>query len=420
MMPRRGDADARWGVAPMGMLIFLVALALRVSWISYDTMRAGAALHLPDEQVHWGLAINLAHEGVLMTHDGRYAARMPAYPLLLGLFAPWGETGVVLARAAQALLGAAAAVVVYALALRVLGGRGALAAGLLAALDPYAIFFTNLLLTETLFGFIGIALCACALRTAVSETAAASATVGAGVLGAAAVMTRPAALGWVVLLWITVIVFSRMRAAAAMRVLVWAAILAAALVPWGLRNEAVIGDPAWLSTNGGVTLYDGQGPQATGASDQSFLASMPELSRLSEAEEDRRLRELALAQMHSDPLRVLHLAVAKFLRTWSLTPNAEAYRSPVRDLASAIFTGLVLAGAAVGTWRLRRRPALLVILWLPVIYFTLVHCVYVGSLRYRVPLMPFLEILAGAALARKAPIADRLAADPQAVRVTAT
>ena len=40
------------------------------------------------------------------------------------------------------------------------------------------------------------------------------------------------------------------------------------------------------------------------------------------------------------------------------------------------------------------------LLWLPVLYFTLVHCVFVGSLRYRVPLMPFVSIAAATAFVR--------------------
>ena len=43
------------------------------------------------------------------------------------------------------------------------------------------------------------------------------------------------------------------------------------------------------------------------------------------------------------------------------------------------------------------RRRLHVLLWLPVIYFTLVHCAFIGSLRYRVPLMPFVEIAAATA-----------------------
>jgi hypothetical protein len=40
------------------------------------------------------------------------------------------------------------------------------------------------------------------------------------------------------------------------------------------------------------------------------------------------------------------------------------------------------------------------LLWLGVVYFALVHSVYVGSVRYRVPLQPFLGLAAASMLIR--------------------
>lgn len=404
---------------PTGLLIFLAALALRITWVLISVSRDGATLHLPDERLHWELASNLVHRDVMVTNDGRYAARMPVYPLFLALFAPCGESGLVGARAVQALLGALAAWVVYAVADRAFGRRAALLAGALAALDLYAIFFANLLLTETLFTLFGLVMAAGVLGLVGGRVREAGAAPGAsavasaeprppyvailcvGLGGALAVLTRPAALGWVVLSWLATIAFARIRGPALAAVALWAAMLLTPMVFWGLRNEALIGDYAWLSTNGGVTLYDAQGPQATGASDQSFLSQMSSWQGPGEAGFDRQLRAAAVEQMQRDPWRVVRLAGVKFLRTWSLTPNAEEFRNLWRDLASTVFTGAVLLGAAVGTWRLRHRPRLLLLLWLPVVYFTIVHCVYIGSVRYRVPLMPFVEILAAAAFAAR-------------------
>jgi hypothetical protein len=182
-----------------------------------------------------------------------------------------------------------------------------------------------------------------------------------------------------------------------LRALVCAGVLGLALLPWGLRNRAVIGEAAWLGTNGGLTLYDAQGPQARGDSDQSFLQTMPELASLGEAERDRRLGRLAIEQMTADPARVLRLALVKLARTWSLTPNVAPYRAGAEAYISAVFMLIVLACAVVGLIRTRRLRRLHAVMLLPIMYFTMVHCIYVGSVRYRVPVMPLLEILAAAA-----------------------
>jgi 4-amino-4-deoxy-L-arabinose transferase-like glycosyltransferase len=382
-----------------GVVVFAAAAVLRVAWVLVRWSQAGPALEFSDEQLHWQLATNLVEQGTLVSDDGRYAARMPMYPLFLAVFAWLGEVGILLARLAQALLGAAAAWAVFRLADAALGRRAACLAGALACCDPYAIFFTNLLLTEVTFTLIAVGLVASAWRL-VAQSAERNilAPIGLALLGAAAILLRPSAAGWIVVLWIILWLLDHNRLRATRRLGLCVLTLGVLMLPWGLRNRVVLGHPAWLSTNGGVTLYDAQGPQAKGDSDQSFLQRMPELARLNEVERDRALRRLAVAQMREDWGRVLRLAGVKFRRTWSLTPNIESYRGGVAGFVSAAFMLVVLVAAAVGLWRTRAKWKLHVLLWLPVVYFTLLHCLFIGSLRYRVPLMPFVEITAAAAL----------------------
>ena len=392
----------------LGSAIFVVALLLRVAWVLLRWSRTGAALEFPDEELHWQLASNLVHDGTLVSADARYAARMPGYPLFLALCAWADGTGILIARLLQALLGAATAWIAYAFVSRALDRRAALIAGILVCLDPYAIFFANLLLTEVSFSLFAVALTACAWRL-ITDPAKASraATYGVAVCGAAMLMTRPSAAGWLLLLWVVLWLFDSHRVRATRRLGLYVAVMAVCLLPWGLRNRAVIGTSAWLSTNGGVTLYDAQGPQADGSSNQAFLEELPQLAGLDEVGRDRELQRLAAEHMRSNPGRVLELAWVKFRRTWNPVPNVSDYRGGITGFVSAAFTVVTLLLAFIGlagtlgkkhsaeTVPPRRRLHLL--LWLPVIYFTLVHCVFIGSLRYRVPLMPFVEIAAATA-----------------------
>jgi len=393
-----------------GLLIFAAALALRAGWIAWSWQReasdspaagvlatAERLLKYDDERLHWQLASNFVRNGSLVSDDGRYAARMPLYPLFLAPFAALGEWGIFAARLVQAVLGAAVALVVYRFGRIALDERVAIAGGLLAAGDPHLVFFSNLLLTEVPFTFIGVGLTASAWHL-LGGTGGRWPALGTALLGSAAVMMRPSAAGWVLLLWVMIGCYAVRR-----RRLLWSLALCAgamvvALLPWGLRNCAVLGSCAWLSANGGASLYDGQGPQARGDSDQSFLRDDPTLRGLGEVELDRTLRQRAFEQMRRDPGRAVRLAGVKFLRTWSLTPNVAEFHGGAVAAVSAAFTLPVLIAAAVGVYRLRRRWLLLGLLWLPVVYFTFVHCVYVGSLRYRLPVMPFVELTAAAAV----------------------
>ena len=144
-------------------MIFAAALVLRVAWVLLRWSKSGAALEFPDEALHWQLASNLLADGTLVSDDGRFAARMPGYPLFLALFAWANETGILITRLAQALLGAATAWIGYSFVNKTLDRRAALIAGVLLCIDPFAVFFTNLLLTEVLFIFFTVALTACAL-----------------------------------------------------------------------------------------------------------------------------------------------------------------------------------------------------------------------------------------------------------------
>lgn len=405
-----------WRPGP-GWLFLAAALALRAGWVLWRWAAAGPELSYDDEHLHWQLASHLVHDGTLVTDDGRLAARMPLYPLFLAPFAAAGPGGILAARLAQALLGALTAVVAWRFAAAALGRRSGLVAGALVCCDPFAVFLANLLLSEVLFTLLALGLTASAWRM-LAPGRAGGPLAGLAVLGPAAVLTRPSAAAWLPLLWLLVAALAAERRRTLPRLLLCPLALGLALLPWGLRNRAALGAFAWLSTNGGATLYDAQGPQADGSSDQAFMQTLPELRGLDEVGRDRTLLRLALDQMARDPGRVLELAGVKLRRTWSLTPNVAEHRHGPAAWAGAAFTLVTALGALAGLARTvagRRAPAgsgrLHALLWLPVAYFTLLHCVYVGSVRYRVPLMPFLAV-AGATLV--APGTARHAAAPPA------
>lgn len=391
----------RRGVSLTPVLIFIGALALRGGYIGWRWSQSGADLEFDDEHIHWQIASNLVTDGSFQTDDGRRAARMPFYPLVLAPFAWLGSEGILAVRLAQAVIGAATAALAYAFAHRALGRRAATLAGALIAVDPFQVFFANLLLSEVLFALFGVGLVFAAWASVGRRDEALSvAAVSVALLGAATIMTRPSAAGWIATLWVVLCVADRFSWRAWLRFGMNVLTIVLVMLPWGLRNSAVLGDPCWLSANGGVTLFDGQHPLARGDSDQSFLDDMPELRGLNEVQRDQRLRELAIDQMTRHPRRVLELAWIKFRRMWNPFPNVAEYRGGLAGLASVLYTVPLLVAFLAGSWMLRRNRRWIVLLWLPILYFTLVHCIYVGSVRYRVPLMPLAALGAAGLLAR--------------------
>ena len=184
-----------------------------------------------------------------------------------------------------------------------------------------------------------------------------------------------------------------------------------------MRNYQTVGQWRWLTTRGGISLYDGVRAGATGDSDLAHTKTMPQVQELSETEWDAHFSKLAWQAIREDPARILHLMGAKFLRTWNLTPNVAAYRGGPVAWISAVWMVIVLLLAAAGLYAsLCRRPTLengaatrgeramaVLLLLLPVVVFTLLHMVFVGSVRYRVPVMPFVCVLAATGLVALVP-----------------
>jgi hypothetical protein len=171
------------------------------------------------------------------------------------------------------------------------------------------------------------------------------------------------------------------------------------LLPWALRNRSLLGRWIWLDTNTGFTLYDGYNPNASGASDQDFVQSEPVLQTLSEADRSEYLSQKAIQYARTHPSRVWELGLVKLARTWSVMPLSNEYNRPQLRLVALVYSVpfdiLVLAGLI---WGKLPRSAKLFLL-APALYFTMVHALTVGSLRYRIPAEPPMAVIAASLLA---------------------
>src|SRR5262249_19428530 len=165
------------------------------------------------------------------------------------------------------------------------------------------------------------------------------------------------------------------------------ATFAVAMVPWAIRNHRITGHFIATTLWVGPSLYDGLSPQATGASDMTFIEKegLYRQPGMSEFDNDRHYRHLAWDFARSHPLRAIELATIKVGRFWNPLPNAEQFGHWAIRLVVGLFEAPILLLAAVGLWRSRGT----VWRWLPaaapVLYFALVHTVFIGSLRYRLP-----------------------------------
>jgi len=394
---------------PWLLYLFLVALLLRLGLVA----TRDNSLAWPDERDYDSIARNLSRTCRFEEADGRRAARSPGYPLFLAALYSIGLDRPRHVFFIQAILGACTCVLVALLGSRLSGRSSGLVAGFLAAGCPYLIYFSGLLLTETIFT-IGIVTFFLALEwlreRALGERAGGLLLAAAiGILAGMLVHVRSSFLLFP--LWIAPFLLLRFRPRARTWTL-WGTILlfaAITLAPWIWRNYVLFHHFVPTTLQSGESLYEANSPFADGGPAMDRIpwetvsggrfAQRPdedEAGRLRrEYERDRFFRNEALRFIYQNPHRFASLALSKIGRFWNPVPNYEPLRTPRNLIASLLCFVPVVSLALVGLIALRRRPGLVAWVLCPVLYFTALHAVFVGSIRYRVPVMPFLMLLSG-------------------------
>jgi 4-amino-4-deoxy-L-arabinose transferase-like glycosyltransferase len=393
----------------IGILILILllglAMAFRLAYVLPKDASPASLSALPDQEGYVQCARNWWSGDGLYYHDDRfgqdvYAVRTPGYPVFLALC---NNVSVRLVRIVQALIDVSCVVAVYLVGRRMWSESAGLVAAAWVACDPFMIYFSSLLLSETLF----TAMLAWSLYLIICRRW----MLLACVLLALGAMVRPSSLPLALILpvagaWLLGLGFRRIVACGFLSLLITVVVFA----PWAYRNHLMLGSWVWTTTNSGITAYDGLHPGATGASDQAFVQSMPELGQMNEVERDTYLANLARRFVREHPGKTLQLALVKAVRTWSPVPLSQqfgesrlhvlvglAYSLPLFFFALLGFLaatkGVLLRPPLRPTPELRAAAILLV---MPALCLTVIHAASVGSLRYRIPVDPQLAILAGA------------------------
>ena len=350
-----------------------------------------------DAQGYWELARHLARGEDFAIYDPpRYALRMPGFPLIMaGGMKLFGER-VLGMRVLLAIVGTCACYLVYRLGRELVDHTTGLVACFLAAVSPAFVGFSVLLLSETLFATALLASLIAFAKLAEADDEAAGATrpqsaagfaAVAGLLSGAATLVRPTWLLVAPAFGLLHMIPARngkrrLRHAA----LVFAG-LALALTPWTIRNALVTGHFVPTTLWMGPSLYDGLSPQATGVSNMEFIEADGLYRRpdVSEYDADRHYRQAAFAFARERPMQAIELGLKKLWRFCNPFPNAEQFGQWTIWWAVGLFELPVLLLAVIGFWQVRHSPRCWGLAAGPLLYFALVHTVFVGSLRYRLP-----------------------------------
>lgn len=410
----------------LGLILF-VALALRAGAVVVWQQRLETDFGFPDTESYWQLAHRLAagERYVFQPADQPIEYRIfrtPGYPAVLApifwLFQ--GDSAVWAARFQSVAFSVATVALVGFIAAQIFGWPTARIAAVITALYPEAIAAGAFILSESLFCPLMLAQLLFWLRAEQSDAPRAiwtSAAV-AGVCGGLAVLARPSWLLFVPMVGLGFLVVSvlqwlkprtnGLRGSISKRWIIIGVVLgmtALTMLPWWWRNWRVSGTFVPTSLQVGASLYDGLNPAADGGSNMAFtrqfveqvLAAEGDVSRSGsqrEIELDRLMRNAALDWLRSHPWQALQLAGGKLLRMWLPGPNDSALASVAVRGAVALSYLPVMALAVYSFWCGRHWRWPLGLFWLPAVYFTGLHVVFVASIRYRLPAMLCLMVLA--------------------------
>jgi len=346
----------------------------------------------------------------------------PLYPYFLAILYRLGGHSAMLVRGIQALLGALSCALVCRAGERLVAPAAGLAAGILLALYPPAIFFDGLLQKAAL-DLLFTALLLVVLSAFAARPRAGLALAGGAVLGAFA-LNRENALVLLPLaaLWLA----GAFRPRPARERLGWIGLLclgaALCLVPVALRNRAVGGELVLTTAQAGPNFYIGNHPGADGryhplrkgrGSPEFERQDAVELARAAAGRplDARAVSRYWLARGLDFARRQPAAWTALLLRKWGLTWNAaelvdtdslEAYRDRstlLRLLYPLLGFGTLCPLAFLGVWVTRRRwRELLPLYVLALVWAGAVALFYVFA-RYRYPLVPVLAVFAGAGCA---------------------
>lgn len=378
---------------PLLIAILGVALCLRIgaavgihTWLSQT---GKIYLIEGDAEGYWALGKSIADGKPYQVYDPpRKVMRMPGYPLLIaGSLSIFGESRLAV-RLLQAALSTLTVWLVMLLGAELIDPRTGLTSGAILAISPAAVGFTPLILSETLFACL-LVLNLYTVATWIKAKESPRQYRGAILAGISAMLVVYVRPTWLpaLLIWAVLAAIVRVGSQRWFESLVVLASGLICLMPWVYRNSQATGHRVLTTLWVGPSLYDSLNPESDGSSNMSFFdrENVMRHKGLTEYEMDRHYRERAKEFVSSHPGRACELMLAHAKRFWSFVPNAGQFQHAGLKWGLCLWSALFFSGGALGIWKLRSQWLALLCAFGPLVGFAIVHTVFVGSLRYRLP-----------------------------------
>lgn len=300
------------------------------------------------------------------------------------------------ARLLMALAGTGVVGLIYLLGLRYFGRRVALVGAGVSAVYAYLIFYSASLVTETPFTLAVLASIYLAGSVALEPSVKNWAFLGLALM--VAVHARMAIVFFIplLLLW----AFYKAKGARLVHAAIPLVMIGLSIAPFTWWNYQTWGHFVPLQTQFGHVFWNGNHPGHHGNFHPFKVFEIPEevLALDNDAEITNRLLEMGIDNVRKNPGDFLSLTITRLREMFVFWPRESS--STAANILRVLSFGLVAPWALGGLiLNLKRWRELLPIL-LFVVTHVGVHAVTWTMIRYRVPMDPFLILLAASALVR--------------------
>jgi len=170
------------------------------------------------------------------------------------------------------------------------------------------------------------------------------------------------------------------------------------MMPWVVRNYRIMHAFIPLSTNGGWVFWSANNPYMNkgprGQCMPTEIENLKEkLKRMSEVEADSYLRQITFSYIRKNPLLYCQRALNRFGRFWALFPHKKYYSYSFWLGSGVIYIPLFLL-AFVGALFAKEKQKDCSLFYFLFLSQTIVNMVTRACIRYRLPIEPYLIILA--------------------------
>lgn len=405
-------------------LILLTALAIRLVNAFLLPGQAGDLI-LSDMKGYDRAALALLRQEPLAVHTAERYLFHPLgsdtyhppgyYYFLAAVYASFGHSYLAV-RIVQAVLGTLTCLLIYLIGKSVLGEAAGKLAAAVAAIYPPLIFYTGVLLTETLSTFSLAAATWIVLRASREPTWRYRRLVLAGLFLGLSALTRSVLLIVVPVVFFWLMLFAErwpgwtkaLRSGVALCVP-----LALVILPVTLRNYQIHREFVLISTNGGVNFFLGHGGNNNW---KNAIRNIPDdyqegeplvgVSDRTATEEEAYFYELGWAYIRLQPLRTLRTLPAKFCKMYWETnywpasgAQADFLRSVTRIFWGVLLLPLSLLGLVFTLLRSHRATAeptakTAWLLYGIIFCSALIPLIFWAQTRFRVPFVPYFIVLA--------------------------